>query len=648
MKKFQTPLHAILISVIFLLSSPLIGPVQAASLPEDDTPGPPTRVIDLNPGLGGSGPQFLVANEDIIFYSGNDGASGQELWMSREPFTRATTSRVADICPGPEGSFPEELIFIGDTLIFSADDRVNGRELWKSEPPYTSASMVADINADDSSYPTQFVTIGNTVFFRAEGSGTGIELWKTAPPYTSASIVRDIWEGSQSSNAANLVNIGWTLLFVADDSSGRLVWKSEPPYNAGSTEIVAQDTPDGAYLLPDELTAVGNKLFFTARDVVEDVVGREIWLSEPPFDSYRTRRLNEIDHTHDTDPRELLAVGDVLFFTANYNISGYELHYTELPYDSTHTYLVKDIIKGLPSSNPRSLFRIGDTLFFTATDSNIGTEMWKTSPPYNDAEPVEDITKGAGSTVIKKWLLVGKTLYFSANDTTWGFELWRSLPPYDEKSTDIFINMQWSSRSSDPTNLLAVGRSLIFVATDPSLGREVHILDNQLNGLPATGFAPGRITALPDQKAQDSYYRSGDISLQIPKIGVDVPIVGVPDLDTGWDTTWLSRQAGYLEGTAFPSYQGNSVLAAHAYLADGTPGPFVNLGQLKEGDRMVLDIWGEKITYEVREVTLVGAHDLSPLKHEKRSWLTLITCQQFSEVKGEYLYRLVVRAEKIQ
>jgi LPXTG-site transpeptidase (sortase) family protein len=649
MKTLKTTLNALLITMTILLSSPLFYSAQAAALPDDDTPGPLTRVIDLNPGVGGSGPQFIVAKDDTIFYSANDGASGQELWMSKAPFTRATTTRVADICAGPQGSFPEELIFNGETLIFSADDCVHGRELWKSDPPYTSASMVADINEDNSSDPTQFVNIGNTIFFRAEGTGTGIELWKTSPPYNSASIVRDIWEGSQSSDAANLVSIGWTLLFIADDSSGRLLWKSEPPYDAKNTEKVTMPTPDGAYLYPDELTVVGNKLFFTAKDVVEDAIGREIWLSEPPFDEFRTRRLNEIDHTHTVNPHELFAVNDKLFFTANYNVSGDELHYTEPPYDSTHTYQVKDINKtSLVGSNPRAMFHVDDILFFMANDGVIGNELWKTSPPYDDAEPVKDITTGAGSTVIKKWLLVGKTLYFSANDTTWGFELWRSLPPYDANSTNIFINLQWSSQSSDPANLIAVGRSLLFVATDPSTGREIHILDNNLTGLPETGFAPNRLTALPAQKDADRYNDSADLTLSIPKLGVKTDVVGIPALDNGWDLTWLSKQAGYLEGSAFPSYPGNSVIAAHSYLADGNPGPFVNLGQLKKGDTIELTSWGVKSIYEVREVKQVAATDLSPLQHEKNSWMTLITCQQFSEAKGEYLYRLVVRAKRIQ
>jgi len=36
--------------------------------------------------------------------------------------------------------------------------------------------------------------------------------------------------------------------------------------------------------------------------------------------------------------------------------------------------------------------------------------------------------------------------------------------------------------------------------------------------------------------------------------------------------------------------------------------------------------------------------DTSILRHEKYSWLTLFTCKAYSEARGDYLYRVAVRA----
>ena len=61
--------------------------------------------------------------------------------------------------------------------------------------------------------------------------------------------------------------------------------------------------------------------------------------------------------------------------------------------------------------------------------------------------------------------------------------------------------------------------------------------------------------------------------------------VGVPVSADGWGLDWLAQNVGYLDGTAFPGWDGNSVLTGHVYLPDGSPGPFQRLGSLRYGDR---------------------------------------------------------------
>jgi LPXTG-site transpeptidase (sortase) family protein len=99
-----------------------------------------------------------------------------------------------------------------------------------------------------------------------------------------------------------------------------------------------------------------------------------------------------------------------------------------------------------------------------------------------------------------------------------------------------------------------------------------------------------------------------------------------------------------LEGTAFPSWSGNSVLTSHVYLSNGLPGPFVNLGKLKYGDKIVIHAYGQKYTFEVRENKIVEPNDQSVIKHEDRSWLTLVTCKEYDEKTNTYRKRVVVRA----
>lgn len=162
-----------------------------------------------------------------------------------------------------------------------------------------------------------------------------------------------------------------------------------------------------------------------------------------------------------------------------------------------------------------------------------------------------------------------------------------------------------------------------------------------------SGFAPGLLTSLPH--ADVSYADLGTLWLEIPVLGVKEKIVGVPESATGWDVSWLGSDIGWLNGTAWPSWDGNSVLTAHVYGADGLPGPFINLASLKWGDKILLHSDDTIYVYEVRTNGEVGAGDIAAItRHEKLPWLTLVTCSGYDEASGSYRYREVVRAVLMQ
>ena len=169
------------------------------------------------------------------------------------------------------------------------------------------------------------------------------------------------------------------------------------------------------------------------------------------------------------------------------------------------------------------------------------------------------------------------------------------------------------------------------------------VTGNNRLALPDTGFAPGLVTDL-SQMPRGIYARIGDVTLEIPSLGIKIPIVGVPIKNGAWNVSWLGKQAGWLAGSAFPSWNGNSVLTSHVYLSNGLPGPFVNLNKLKFGDKIIVRAYGQKFTFEVRTNTVVEPNDASILKHEKSPWVTLVTCKEFDQKTNKYLKRVVVRA----
>lgn len=274
---------------------------------------------------------------------------------------------------------------------------------------------------------------------------------------------------------------------------------------------------------------------------------------------------------------------------------------------------------------PGSLAWTGLGLAPDLIDDSDPTELragWDAFPLGSESELQYQATLGAigaGSGVSNEALLEWTSL--PDDDVSAPF----SLSPFNALATERYYD------PGDPANVYGVtARAQVRVPA-----------------LPATGFAPGRVTPLPPAPPAAPPLRGGSIVLAIPALDVRVPVVGVPTGAEGWDLTWLGAQAGYLEGTAFPTLSGNTALTAHVYLPDGRPGPFRDLGELRWGDTLVLEAGGVRYIYQVRQVAVVAPEDLSALRHETLDWLTLITCQGYDERLEGYRWRVVVRAVRL-
>jgi LPXTG-site transpeptidase (sortase) family protein len=212
-------------------------------------------------------------------------------------------------------------------------------------------------------------------------------------------------------------------------------------------------------------------------------------------------------------------------------------------------------------------------------------------------------------------------------------------------------NVVWSSLPGDlsdpqtPNNLLSTER--FFDPGDAvniySASTLAEFVVPKEDVAPATGFAPGVITnisGIPVVQENDL----GSVTLEIPALGVKLPVVGISATIDGWDLSWLGNKAGWLEGTAYPTWEGNTAITAHVYLSNGKPGPFVNLKNLHWGDRFYILEDGMRYTYEVRITTRVRPDDKTILAHEKLDWVTLITCAGYDEVTNTYKWRDIVKA----
>jgi LPXTG-site transpeptidase (sortase) family protein len=163
--------------------------------------------------------------------------------------------------------------------------------------------------------------------------------------------------------------------------------------------------------------------------------------------------------------------------------------------------------------------------------------------------------------------------------------------------------------------------------------------------IPLTGFAPNVLTPL-NSTARPRYGTTG-LQLEIPVIGVDTSIVGVQIENGGWNISWLHDQAGWLNGTAYPTHSGNSVLTAHVVNADGKPGIFSRLKYLGKGEFIYIYNAGYRYTYQVVSNQPVQPGDTTVLRHLDRPYLTLITCDQYEVKSNSYLQRIAVSARLV-
>jgi LPXTG-site transpeptidase (sortase) family protein len=314
-----------------------------------------------------------------------------------------------------------------------------------------------------------------------------------------------------------------------------------------------------------------------------------------------------------------------------------------------HTYRVFDLAYGPTGSTPGHFAVLGNKLFFSAINVNNnafstsnGDQIFQASPPYVHEDPVSTINP-AGSSFPHNLAAIGTSMFFSATDGVYGAELYKSDPPYKFYSTYRIADINPGSRGSDPDYFTAIGTTLFFAATTAEFGRELWKIQTNLI-LPATGFAPNAVSYVAPQKASQAYQQMDTMTLEIPSLRVNTALVGVPSDMGGWRLDWLWDQAGYLEGTAFPTLPGNSAITGHVYLPNGKPGPFVNLSTMKYNDQVIIHAWGQRYIYQVRSVLEVKPENISVLSHEDISWLTLVTCQGYDQANNSYNMRVAVRA----
>lgn len=122
--------------------------------------------------------------------------------------------------------------------------------------------------------------------------------------------------------------------------------------------------------------------------------------------------------------------------------------------------------------------------------------------------------------------------------------------------------------------------------------------------------------------------------ISIPSIEVSLPIYH------GTAEHTLEAGAGHLEGSSLPvgGSSTHSVITGHTGLSSAKM--FTDLIELQEGDIFILNIYGEKLIYEVDQIKTVLPYELGELTITPgQDYCTLVTCTPY----GVNTHRLLVR-----
>jgi ELWxxDGT repeat protein len=502
------------------------------------------RVVEDSVPLGGinngdisSSPTSAIEIGGTVYFTADDGLSGQELWrINANGFAELVEDAVpgGGINPGAEGSTPSYLTNFNGTLFFSADDGSNGVELWRVGNSGVAelvpgAALGGIYPGAASSYPKHFVELSGLLYFQARDATNGTELWRMSAS-GSPELVEDsvagggIRFGAQGSEPRYLTNVGGQLFFQANNGpSGTELWRVQ---NGGLASLVEDNIPGGGIApgfqdsYPSNLTNFGGTLYFTATN---EAVGTELWRvsgsgpAELVEDSVPGGGIN-VD-SNGSSPSYLTVSGGTLYFQATNEANGYEVFRIGsggiAQVVETSAVPNGGISPGMAGSVPTRLTDVSGTIYFNASTVTDGYELWRVNA-QGFAELVDDglagagIAPGASSSAPNYLTNVNGSLYFTADDGSRGIELWRVPGSGIAEIVEDLIpdgGIAIGAESSSPKNLTNGNGRLFFTAQNASQGIELFQVDGGgvvrviERGTPGDGINPGPANSLPSRLA---------------------------------------------------------------------------------------------------------------------------------------------------
>gem|GEM_PF-2493906 len=335
-----------------------------------------------------------------------------------EPLTKLVKTATVTTNIFENDSFPKEFTEINGNFFFAAQSNsfysldstqseqlIGGLELWFSDgteagtrpininqqiytfyEPEDGEYKPADIidppsfgfkPNSSSSFPRELTKFNNDLILVANDGISGFELWTITDQGINPRQISDISVGSTSSSPEELTVVGDRLYFTANDKNGRKLWSI-------TSTLESPTLISGAGDDPKHLTNIDGKLYFSAKSEL----GRELWVAtdnsarliadiNPGSGSSSPKEFKKVNHwvNQTIEPH--------LYFSAKDGERGVELWSVKLTAENSKPERQADIFSGPTSSEPRQITNADERLFFTADDGRTGRELWTLGASIN-------------------------------------------------------------------------------------------------------------------------------------------------------------------------------------------------------------------------------------------------------------------------
>ncbi|WP_221392049.1 ELWxxDGT repeat protein [Dyadobacter sp. NIV53] len=358
----------------------------------------------------------------------------------------------------PAGSFPGSFTRVKDAVYFTADDGVTGQELWKSDGTTAGTSRATDITAANqfNSFNQQ-TTINNTLYFVTESR----ILWKTGGTTAGTVQVRAFTASSQA-KIKDLTPVGNTLYFAVTTPRDQTeLWKSDGT-TAGTVQVMTLGTRQ--YFNP---AAFKGSLYFCVYTDLNDKL--ELWKSDGTAAGTVPIEDPALPETHEGPNSNLIVSGEYMYFFAYNKLMKTDgtaegtvvvkKFYDEVYIDHSNLYLAAGLMyfsfvrentdtvnfwrsdgtadgtfelatfdenQEYSSHYIRHFTEAGGKLFFVPYDSQVGDQLWVSDGTVAGTRRVKQTDQFPDTYEIGYSATLDDIFYYTMHEESTGTELWRS------------------------------------------------------------------------------------------------------------------------------------------------------------------------------------------------------------------------------